>query len=262
METNRRGFIKVAGLAALGLVVAKPVLDLVSRSPVQASTPAGAPATPEHLIGKRWGMAVNMKACTVKDGCTACIDACHQVHNVPDIGNIEENIKWIWPQRYEEVFAEAEGEFIDSGMKGVPVLLLCNQCTDPPCVKYCPTRATWKREDGIIMVDYHRCIGCRYCMAGCPYGSRSFNWKNPRPYIKEINPDFPTRTRGVVEKCNFCSERLAKGLLPACVEACEEKALIFGNLEDSNTEIREILRSHHILRRLPELGTEPNVYYF
>ena len=95
-----------------------------------------------------------------------------------------------------------------------PVLLLCNQCDDPPCVRYCPTRATWKREDGIVMMDFHRCIGCRYCMAGCPYGSRSFNWRDPRPFIKKINLEFPTRTRGVVEKCNFCVERLAPGSHP------------------------------------------------
>ena len=112
------------------------------------------------------------------------------------------------------------------------------------------------------MMDYHRCIGCRYCMAGCPYGSRSFNWQNPVPFIKEKNPNYPTRTRGVVEKCNFCAKRLSEGLLPACVEACPEKALTFGNLLDPNTEIREILKTRHILRRFPELGTEPNVYYY
>ena len=81
------------------------------------------------------------------------------------------------------------------------------------------------------MMDFHRCIGCRYCMAGCPYGSRSFNWKDPRPFIKKINLEFPTRTKGVVEKCNFCEERLVQGLLPACVEACKEKALVFGDLK-------------------------------
>jgi molybdopterin-containing oxidoreductase family iron-sulfur binding subunit len=98
-------------------------------------------------------------------------------------------------------------------------------------------------------------------MAACPYGSRSFNWRNPRPFIKEIYPDFPTRTRGVVEKCNFCVERLAQGLQPACVEACQEKALVFGDLEDPNSEIREILNSKYTIRRKPGLGTMPEVYY-
>jgi molybdopterin-containing oxidoreductase family iron-sulfur binding subunit len=206
-------------------------------------------------------MVVNLKACLEKDGCIECIDACHRVHNVPDFGNKKDEIKWIWTAPYEKVFPEQEHECIEKSLKGTPVIVLCNHCDNPPCIKYCPTGATWKREDGIVMMDYHRCIGCRYCMAGCPYGSRSFNWRDPRPFITEINPDFPTRTRGVVEKCNFCAKRLADGLLPACVEACPEKALVFGNLEDLDSEVREILRSQHIIQRLPELGTKPSVYY-
>jgi len=255
MEVDRRGFLKIAGLAMLGLA-AKPALDVLSRLKLVEASP-----TARTLVGKRWAMVVNLKACLAKDGCRQCIDACHHVHNVPDFSNPKDEIKWIWTAPYEKVFPEQEHEFIEEGLKGSPVILLCNQCDNPPCVKYCPTKATWKREDGIIMMDYHRCIGCRYCMAGCPYGARSFNWKNPDPFIDEINPDFPTRTRGVVEKCNFCEERLAEGLLPACVEACPEKALVFGDLEDSDSEVREVLHSHHIIQRLPELGTKPNVYY-
>jgi molybdopterin-containing oxidoreductase family iron-sulfur binding subunit len=125
----------------------------------------------------------------------------------------------------------------------------------------CPVKATWKREDGIVMMDFHRCIGCRFCMSACPYGSRSFNWRDPRPYIKETNPDFPTRTKGVVEKCNFCEERLREGLLPACVEACEDKTLVFGNLEDPNSEVSKLISSNYTLRRHSGLGTEPKVYY-
>ncbi len=99
-------------------------------------------------------------------------------------------------------------------------------------------------------------------MAACPYGARSLNWRDPRPFIKtELNREFPTRTRGVVEKCNFCFERLAKGLIPACVEACKEKALIFGDVEDPNSEIREVLRKNPTIRRKAHLGTHPQVYY-
>ena len=111
------------------------------------------------------------------------------------------------------------------------------------------------------MMDWHRCIGCRYCMAACPYGARSFNWVNPRPHIKTLNPDFPTRTKGVVEKCTFCSERLVKGQMPACVEACPEKALVFGDVNDPKSEIRQLLAGNYTLRRRPELGTGPNIYY-
>jgi molybdopterin-containing oxidoreductase family iron-sulfur binding subunit len=111
------------------------------------------------------------------------------------------------------------------------------------------------------MMDYHRCIGCRFCMAACPYGARSMNYRDPRPKIKKITPDFPTRTRGVVEKCNFCEERLAKGILPACVLACKEKALIFGDLENPQSEIRAFIQNRFTLRRRPTLGTEPQIYY-
>jgi molybdopterin-containing oxidoreductase family iron-sulfur binding subunit len=129
-------------------------------------------------------------------------------------------------------------------------------------VRVCPTQATWKRdEDGIVMMDWHRCIGCRYCMAACPYGSRSFNWQDPRPAIASFNPDFPTRTKGVVEKCNFCEERLARGKRPACVEACPEKTIVFGDLLDPDSEPRQLLRTRFSLQREPELGTSPSVYY-
>jgi molybdopterin-containing oxidoreductase family iron-sulfur binding subunit len=180
---------------------------------------------------------------------------------VPDFGNPKDEIKWIWPAPYEEVFPEQKNEFIAESLKGKPVLALCNHCDNPPCVQVCPTGATWKRGDGIVMMDYHRCIGCRFCMSACPYGSRSFNWRDPRSFIDEINPDYPTRTKGVVEKCNFCEERLREGLLPACVEACEQKALVFGDLEDPDSEVRKLISSNYTIRRKSGLGTEPKVYY-
>jgi molybdopterin-containing oxidoreductase family iron-sulfur binding subunit len=98
-------------------------------------------------------------------------------------------------------------------------------------------------------------------MAACPYGSRSFNWTDPRSRLARLDPDFPTRTKGVVEKCNFCEERLAKGKLPACVEACPEKAMIFGDLGDANSPVRQLLWSRYAIRRKPELGTQPEVFY-
>jgi molybdopterin-containing oxidoreductase family iron-sulfur binding subunit len=98
-------------------------------------------------------------------------------------------------------------------------------------------------------------------MAGCPYGSRSFNWRDPRPFIKKVNLEFPTRTKGVVEKCNFCEERLSQGLIPACVEACKEKALVFGDLKNPESEVRKALQNKTIYQRQPELGTKPKVFY-
>ena len=147
-------------------------------------------------------------------------------------------------------------------MKENPFILLCNHCSNPPCVQVCPTKATFKRkEDGVVMMDFHRCIGCRYCMAGCPFGARSFNWGDPRPYIKDANMQFPTRRKGVVEKCNFCAERLAVGQIPLCVEACKAKALVFGDVMDPESEVRKLLAENYTLRRKVELGTRPNIYY-
>ncbi|HSC71078.1 MAG TPA: 4Fe-4S dicluster domain-containing protein, partial [Candidatus Methylomirabilis sp.] len=167
-------------------------------------------------------------------------------------------VKWIWKAPFAKVFP-AESEY--AALKDVQVPVLCNHCDNPPCVRVCPTAATWKREDGIVMMDWHRCIGCRYCVAGCPYGSRSFNWRDPRPHIQALNPAFPTRSKGVVEKCNLCEERLARGEPPACVAACEEKALVFGNLEDPGSAVRQLLRTRYTIRRRPELGTRPAIYY-
>ena len=256
MELDRRKFLIVGGLTVLGLV-AKPGWEVLSE--IDKSEP---PQGPEQLAKKRWAMAVDVKKCwTREEACVDCINACHRIHNVPSFPYPKEEIKWIWKVPFEKAFPENEPEFMEEGTPEKPIVLLCNQCESPPCVRYCPTRATWQREDGIVMMDFHRCIGCRYCMAGCPYGSRSFNWRDPRPFIKNVNLDFPTRTRGVVEKCNFCEERLVQGLQPACVEACKDKALVFGNLKDPQSEIRKVLQNRHILQRMPELGTKPKVYY-
>ena len=255
MEFTRRTFLKIGGLTLLGLS-AKPGWQVFSKVTAPEPSPDA-----EALAKNKWGMAITFRKCWKEEGCRDCIDACHRIHNVPDLGTLKEEIKWIWTMPYEEVFPEHEFEVTEEDYQHKPVILLCNHCDDPPCVRYCPTRATWKREDGIVMMDFHRCIGCRYCMAGCPYGSRSFNWRDPRPFIKNVNLDFPTRTRGVVEKCNFCVERLAQGLMPACVEACKEKALVFGDLKDPKSAIREALKYKTIYQRQPELGTKPKVYY-
>ena len=256
MELDRRTLLKLTGLTLLGFA-AKPGWKVFSQIDQPELDP-----TAESLAKIRWAMAVDLKKCwSAPEGCRDCIDACHRIHNVPDMGTMKEEIKWIWTMPYGKVFPEGEMEYVEKNHEDERVMLLCNHCDDPPCVKYCPTRATWRREDGIVMMDFHRCIGCRYCMAGCPYGSRSFNWRDPRPFIKKVNPDYPTRTRGVVEKCNFCVERLAQGLIPACVEACKEKALIFGDLKQTESQVRKAIQERVVYQRQPELGTKPKVYY-
>ncbi len=259
MEESRRSFLKIGGISVLGLS-ALPVLQAVAQNDGPKFKP-----DPNALQAQQWGMVVDMKKCweeQEKRQCADCIAACHKVHNVPGIPDPKREIKWIWTDKYEHAFPEQANEYAPEKIRESQFLLLCNHCSNPPCVRVCPTQATFKREqDGVVMMDFHRCIGCRYCMAGCPFGARSFNWGDPRPYLTEQNMEFPTRTKGVVEKCNFCAERLAVGQIPACVEACKAKALVFGDVEDPESEIRKILDTHYTIRRKVNLGTRPNIYY-
>jgi molybdopterin-containing oxidoreductase family iron-sulfur binding subunit len=256
MKISRKRFLQLSGVSLLA-VVAKRAIGAMAGSGGRA---AATPAAP--FVATRWAMVVDSGKCVRKDGCSECISACHKAHNVPAIHDALHEVKWIWKEPFANVFPSQEGTYTEAAFQDRPVMVLCNHCANPPCVRVCPTQATWKRQDGIVMMDYHRCIGCRYCVAACPYGSRSFNWFDPRPYIPALNADFPTRTKGVVEKCNFCEERLALGQPPACVAACPEKALVFGNLADPKSELRQLLQSRYTIRRRPELGTQPNVFYF
>jgi len=261
MAIDRRKFIRASGLAVLGMATAAPA-RLFGQDSLKTvdSLLTDKPSGPLHA--ERWAMVVDLRKCLKHEGCTDCISACNLTHNIPHFENKKDEIKWIWKEQYEHAFVGEENEFQIEKMRDSVLPVMCNHCDNPPCVRVCPTQATWKREkDGIVMMDWHRCIGCRYCMAACPYGSRSFNWRDPRPHIDKINPDFPTRMRGVVEKCTFCDERLAKGQLPACVDACKEKALIFGDLEDPESEVRQLLGETFSVRRKAGLGTQPEVYY-
>lgn len=256
MDQSKRSFLKIAGTSVLGTLG-------VTCGSAPSGTPGQVDSLPEGLAAGKWGMVVDTKKCLQEKGCTGCIEACHRTHNVPTIENVEEEVKWIWKEAYEDTFPVQAHPYTQESLKEKPVLVFCNHCESPPCVRVCPTQATWKREkDGVVMMDQHRCIGCRYCIVACPYGSRSFNWSDPRLHIKqEPNPGFPTRTKGVVEKCNFCAERLARGLKPACVEACRSEALVFGDLEDPQSEVSLILKEKFSIRRKPNLGTGPQVYY-
>jgi molybdopterin-containing oxidoreductase family iron-sulfur binding subunit len=143
----------------------------------------------------------------------------------------------------------------------------CFQCADPPCTRVCPVGATWQEPDGITVIDYDWCIGCRYCMAACPYWARRFNWSAPDVPVAEVNPDQHylgnrARKQGVVEKCTFCIHRTRQGRLPACAEACPTGARVFGNLLDPNSEIRWVLGNKRVFRLKEDLKTEPRFWYF
>ena len=268
MGIDRREFIRLAGLSTLLGLGGKGAFELMMPGQVEAEQMPEANA----LKAKRWAMVINQKEV---DEATAakCIEACNRVHNVPNYQNPPDpklkldpavanryQIKWIWTDHFHNAFPGEEQKYPQQHLEHMNFLILCNQCDNPPCVRVCPTKATFQRQDGIVMMDMHRCIGCRFCMAGCPFGSRSFNWKDPRPYIKDTYPGYPTREIGVVEKCNFCAERLAQGMQPACVEA-SGGTLIFGDLEDEKSQVREYLRKYFTIRRKAHLGTNPQVYY-
>ncbi len=256
MDNTRRKFLKIAGMAAaVGMGSGFAGSAVASYKPHLSKHEQ----RKEALEGKRWGLVIDTRKFKSHKDFERCIEACHKIHNVPEIEGNQE-VKWIWTDHFEHVFPGQPNPYLAERLENQEFLLLCNHCDNPPCVRVCPTRATFQREDGIVMMDFHRCIGCRYCMAGCPFGARSFNFGDPRPHIEEENTEFPARMKGVVEKCNLCAERLAEGKIPACVEA-SEGGIIFGDLDDPDSEIRKVLKENYTIRRKVDLGTNPSVYY-
>ena len=252
MNSSRRYFLKVAGLSTFALAA--------GAAKVEAAE-ATYEAYPEAKKAKRWAMVIDTRRFKTPEAVNAIVEACHKEHNVPSKPGPKE-VKWIWDDTFEHAFADDPNPILPKDIEERRFLLLCNHCTNPPCVRVCPTQATYQMEDGIIAMDYHRCIGCRFCMAGCPFGARSFNFVDPRKYLSDPvpNPAYPTRMIGVVEKCTFCAERLAVGQMPACVEAAGGR-ILFGDLNDPKSDVCKALASNYSIRRKPNLGTQPGVYY-
>ena len=215
--------------------------------------------------GVSFGYALNLSLCI---GCRKCAEACHHENNHDRATN----------NSYIRVLEMQQGSFdmehgtVDydhavpaPGKYYMPVQ--CHQCDNAPCVTVCPVEATWKEKDGIVVVDYNWCIGCRYCEAACPYHARRFNWRAPEIPADEINPNQGylsnrIRPQGVVEKCTFCLNRTRKGLLPACLEACPTGARVFGNLLDPASPIRYVLEHKRVYVLKEELGTRPRFFYY
>lgn len=269
MDKKRREFLKIAGVSTLvGLGGIAGVDRFVSgASPVPSKAQTGF----EPVLGssqdtslkaitptKRLGMVINLRKFKSDSSLAGkVISVCHALHNVPNFPDEDDAVKWVRGIDYENAFGEESSDYTE-------VLVMCNHCDNPPCVQDCPTRATFKDKNGIVAIDYHRCIGCRFCVAACPYGMRSFNWRDPRDGLdmNTLNREFPTRRRGVVENCNFCSERLGLGKMPACVEVTvESQAIVVGDLNDPNSQISMILGSIETKQRMPLLGTNPSVFY-
>ena len=246
------------------------IAELVAELEAQYSEKYGVEVevgTQEAREGVQFAYALDIARCV---GCRRCVHACVDENNQ----SRDPEIHWIRVLEMDKDrgvdFAHAD-PYYDAetvpreGHFYLPVA--CQQCEDPSCVQSCPVEATWKEPDGIVVIDYDWCIGCRCCVSSCPYGARHFNWLEPQVPAEEINPKTHLlgnrpRPKGVVEKCTFCIHRVREGRYPACVEHCPVGARKFGNMLDPNSEIREVLRSKRVFVLKNELQTFPRFFYF
>ncbi len=286
---GRRSFLKVLGVGAGASAVAastgscdldaylqdhykelsnKDKEKVFARLAAKAEREYGRPVTisdPPPIEGVSFAFAISLSRC---NGNRRCVEACVQENNqgrdpaIQYIKVLELDAGTFNLERGDTYY---EGEVPKKNKVYLPVQ--CNQCENPPCVKACPTKATWKERDGIVVIDYDWCIGCRYCMAACPYEARRFNFSKPEIPEDEVNPhqgylSNRIRPKGVVEKCHFCLHRTRKGMFPACHEACPTGARKFGDLNDPNSEVAAVLREKRVFVLKEELNTIPHVFYF
>ena len=236
---TRRKFIGAGMAAAAGLLIAPGVtlLDLAHARPADQAADGA----------KRWGMLIDTNQC--KNGCTDCVTACGQENGVAATGHPETDPQWIRKIELKE---------IKSG-KTHSLPMMCQHCATPPCVDVCPTGASFKRADGIVLVDRHICIGCRYCMMACPYKARSFVHEEHH----DQNPDVP-RGKGCVEGCTLCVQRVDKDLSPACVEACKtagHEAILFGDLNNPDSEISKRIATYATTQVRADLNLNTGIRY-
>ena len=280
MALQRRDFLR-SGLLVAGGAVAGGIVATGSDGPphapasrpdaaatlaltadgelVLSSGAASAIPTPEEVRrgvpGRRWVMVIDLASC---DGCALCSRACSTAHFIPP------DREWLRVYRMQDS--------PDAAQYWLP--RPCFQCDDPPCARVCPVGATFKRDDGIVLVDNERCIGCRFCMAACPYSARTFNWSPPADppaaVARGYSPEWGyPRGVGTTEKCDFCPDMARVGKLPHCVTGCPMGAIWFGDEnEDAVTnssgdavQLTKLLRDRAAYRQLEELGTKPRVYY-
>ena len=243
---SRRRLLGTAGIAGAAVLVG-PAARRVAAADDLDRLAAGT-----STAARRWVFVFDLRRC---DGCGDCIKGCQKMHHLP------EDTEWIKVHEVEGVTGET---FF------LPVL--CQMCDNPPCTSVCPVGATYAEDDGVVVIDQHRCIGCRMCIAACPYGVREFNWQDP-PDIPEMfrsdTPEFQVpQVKNTTGKCQNCAHALREGKFPACVTSCSMQAIYVGDLvEDVATNGREtvvlsqFLRDNDAFRLKEELGTETRVYY-
>jgi len=232
INSQRRQFLKTSlGAAAVAIAPGMLLFDTAHGKTEAASSKV------------RWGMLVDTTQC--KQGCNDCVTACNKENGLSG-GTKATDSQWI---------RKIEIKDIGSGIE-TSLPMMCQHCEHPPCVDVCPTTASFKRADGIVLVDRHRCIGCRYCMMACPYKARSFVHEE----LFDQKPDVP-RGKGTVEACNMCVHRIDNGQLPACAEACQNKAILFGDLNDANSEIAKKIHSVASVQIRADLRLNPGIRY-
>jgi len=220
---------------------------------------------PAPIAGVKFAYCLNLSTC---NGSRKCVTACAEENNIPpEIGSyirvLEMPIGSMNPEK-GSLFYKGESVPKD-GKYYLPVQ--CNHCDNPPCTKVCPVEATWKEKDGIVVVDYDWCIGCRYCQAACPYEARHFNFQEPKVDVSKMNTQQSylsnrIRPKGVMEKCTFCLQRSRNGQYPACLEACPTGARKFGNILDPESEVSQIFKSKRVFVLKEELNTMPQFFYY
>ncbi len=242
-DPTRRRFLSAAAAAAgVALAPGVTLYGIAGPDPAAARAP-GQPASAEV----RWGLLIDVGKCT--EGCDACVTACAVENGLRGQGRPETDPQWI---RKVELRDPESG-----ATRSLPVM--CQHCAEPPCVDVCPTGASFKRADGIVLVDKHTCIGCRYCMMACPYKARSF----VHEALSDQKPYAP-RGKGTVESCTFCVHRIDAGREPACVEACADVgggAMLFGDLNDPDSEISRRVAAYASTQIRADLGLDPGVRY-
>lgn len=222
----------------------------------------------------RWGMVIDLDKCTA---CQACVVACQVENNVPVVE--EKEYRRRRAMSWMKIVSETEGSYPDVSQRFMP--RPCMMCDNPPCTRVCPVHATYLNPEGLVAQIYPRCIGCRFCIAACPYTVKYFNWydyhdRGPDELRKADNPDVSARPKGVVEKCTFCHHRLMKAkdkaavenrplrqgdYIPACVETCPSRAMYFGDLSDPESQVAQLAKSPRAFRLMEDLGTQPKVVY-